>query len=101
MIGRLVIDREKLEARRLRLGLLRGELAERAGVHVNTLWRAARGEPISVVSARKIAAGLGVSLKRLLVAPGADAGKAETTEAEFVASYVGGGVSEEQHEEES
>jgi transcriptional regulator with XRE-family HTH domain len=46
--------------------LLKGELARRAGVSAASVSRALNGKPIGLVTARAIAAGLRVRLRRLL-----------------------------------
>ena len=72
MIGTVRLDMAKVDARRLRLGLLRGELAERAGLHPNTMTRAAGGCGISVRTARQIAAALGLGLGSVVKDVGAE-----------------------------
>jgi transcriptional regulator with XRE-family HTH domain len=67
-MGNLVTVNVKLaESRRLRLGLLRGELAERSGLHINTLRAALGGGPVGVRTVRKLAGGLGVDYAALVI----------------------------------
>jgi DNA-binding XRE family transcriptional regulator len=63
----LILDARKIEERRARMGLLRGELAKRADVHANTLYRMLNGQPVGLVSARKVSKALGVHVGSLIV----------------------------------
>lgn len=67
MRGKLVRIRSDVAThRRLRLGLLIGEVAEAAGVDVGTASRALRGLSVSIPTARAIAKALGLKYSSIV-----------------------------------
>lgn len=59
MDAKLLIDAEWIEEYRLLSGLMKRELAARAGIHPNLLAQIQRGEPVGPRVARKLAKAVG------------------------------------------
>jgi serine/threonine protein kinase len=76
--GLIHLDPEKLERRRVQLGLTKNALSERSGLSRNTMLSAARGNGVFPDSARRIAEALGYddASQLMLCRPG-DGGRAE------------------------
>lgn len=64
---KLFLDTARVDELRVRRGLLKQELAQRAGIHVNTLAGALNGQPIRLTTARRLAEALAVPIKRILI----------------------------------
>lgn len=62
----MIMDGEKIDRLRLAKGLLKRDLAEAAGLHVNSIIAATKCRPVGVIVARKIAAALGASVRSLV-----------------------------------
>jgi len=60
------LNRKRIEELRVRKAVLKAELAEAAGIHVNTLSAVLRGEPVGVIVLRKLAGALGVIPEELI-----------------------------------
>ena len=63
---KLRLKASEIDRRRVMAGLLKGELAEHAGLHPNTVTAVLAGEPVGVVAARKIARALDLPLDQLI-----------------------------------
>ncbi|MFH1749106.1 MAG: helix-turn-helix transcriptional regulator [Planctomycetota bacterium] len=76
----VTLDVDRVERRRISLGMLKYELAQAAGVHGNSITAATNGRAVGLVVAKKVAAALGVKLKTLIDHVVASADQAKLSE---------------------
>jgi DNA-binding XRE family transcriptional regulator len=68
----LTPDGPKVRSLRVDLGLTTAQLAERVGVHPQSIRHAEKGRPVSDVTASRLARALGVELNDIASPPGDD-----------------------------